>query len=36
MTVDLDGVADDGAPGENDNVRADIENVTGGRGPDVT
>ena len=35
VTIDLDGVADDGAPGESDNVRADVEDVTGGRGPDI-
>lgn len=35
VRVDLDGVADDGATGEGDNVRADVENVTGGGGADV-
>jgi Ca2+-binding RTX toxin-like protein len=29
VTVDLDGVADDGAPGEGDNVDDDIENING-------
>jgi uncharacterized repeat protein (TIGR01451 family) len=35
VTVTLDGVADDGALGEHDNVGADIENVTGGDGGDT-
>jgi Ca2+-binding RTX toxin-like protein len=35
VTVDLDGNADDGVPGEHDNVRPDIENIQGGYGPDV-
>jgi uncharacterized repeat protein (TIGR01451 family) len=35
VTVTLDGVADDGAAGEHDNVGADIENVTGGDGGDT-
>jgi Ca2+-binding RTX toxin-like protein len=35
VIVDLGGVADDGAPGESDNVRADIEEVTGSRDSDV-
>ena len=36
VTVDLDGVADDGQPGvENDNVHSDIEIVYGGSGPDT-
>jgi Ca2+-binding RTX toxin-like protein len=34
VRVDLDGVADDGAVGERDDLRA-IENVRGGRGDDV-
>jgi hypothetical protein len=29
LTATLDGVADDGAPGENDNYAADLENVQG-------
>ena len=35
VRVDLDGVADDGRPGEADNVRADVEEVAGGRGNDT-
>ena len=35
VTVTLDGVANDGAPGEGDNVMPDIENVTGGNGDDL-
>lgn len=35
VTVDLDGVADDGAAGEGDNVRGDVEIVTSGTGSDV-
>lgn len=35
VEVDLDGVADDGAPGERDNAGADIENIVGGSGPDI-
>jgi hypothetical protein len=34
VTVDLDGVADDGSPGENDDLR-NIENVWGGLGDDT-
>ena len=30
VTVDLDDSADDGAAGEGDNVRSDVENLTGG------
>jgi Ca2+-binding RTX toxin-like protein len=30
LLIDLDNVADDGAAGEKDNVRADVENVRGG------
>lgn len=33
--VSLDGVRDDGAPGELDNVRADVEDVTAGPGDDT-
>ncbi len=33
--VSLDGVADDGEPGEGDNVGADVENVRGGTGNNV-
>lgn len=35
LTIDLDGTGDDGAAGENDNVRADIESVRGGSGSDT-
>ncbi len=34
VTVTLDGVANDGAPGENDSVAADFENVVGATGAD--
>src|SRR5688500_16941949 len=34
VTVDLDGMADDGSAGENDTIRADIENIEGGEGND--
>ena len=34
LQIDLDGVADDGEPGENDNVEGDLEQVTGGSGDD--
>ena len=33
--ITLDGVAGDGAAGENDNVRADVEDVSAGPGDDV-
>jgi Ca2+-binding RTX toxin-like protein len=35
VTATLDGVANDGAPGERDNVGADVENLEGGNGQDV-
>jgi Ca2+-binding RTX toxin-like protein len=35
VTVDLDGVADDGVGGELDNVQADVEDLTGGSGNDA-
>ncbi|MTD44460.1 hypothetical protein GKE82_09190 [Conexibacter sp. W3-3-2] len=35
MTVTIDDVADDGAPGEADNVRAENENVLGGSSTDT-
>jgi len=35
LRVSLDGVADDGAAGERDNNRADVENVVGGHLSDV-
>jgi Ca2+-binding RTX toxin-like protein len=34
VTVDLDGVADDGRAGEFDRVGADVEHITGGQFPD--
>jgi Ca2+-binding RTX toxin-like protein len=34
VTVDLDGVADDGASGEGDNAKADLETLIGGSGND--
>ena len=35
VTVDLDNVADDGATGERDNVRSNVENLSGGAGDDT-
>lgn len=35
VTADPDNVADDGEPGEGDNLRGDIEEILGGRGDDV-
>lgn len=35
VTADTDGVADDGEPGENDNVGPDVESLIGGNGADV-
>ena len=35
VRVTLDGIADDGAPGEGDNVLPDVEIVLGGRGDDT-
>ena len=35
ISVDLDNVADDGAAGEGDNVRSDVEVVSSGSGDDV-
>jgi Ca2+-binding RTX toxin-like protein len=35
VSVSLDGVANDGEPGELDKVMADVENVTGGAGNDT-
>jgi len=35
VVVDNDGVADDGAPGELDNVDTDVERITGGWGDDT-
>ena len=34
LKLDLDGIADDGAAGENDMLFADLENLTGGKGND--
>jgi Ca2+-binding RTX toxin-like protein len=34
LTIDIDNKADDGAAGENDNIKADVENITGGSGND--
>ena len=34
ITVTLDGLANDGAAGENDDIGADVENAHGGGGPD--
>ena len=35
VIVTLDGTANDGAPGENDDVGGDVENATGGAGADT-
>ena len=35
VIADIDGVADDGAPNERDNIRTDIENLYGGSANDV-
>jgi Ca2+-binding RTX toxin-like protein len=35
VTVDLDGIADDGEPGENDSIGVDVEDVLGGLGADT-
>ena len=35
VTVDLDGIADDGEAGENDSIAADIEDIIGGLGADI-
>jgi Ca2+-binding RTX toxin-like protein len=35
LTISIDGTANDGAPGETDNVKTDVENVEGGSGNDV-
>lgn len=35
VSVSLNNVANDGAPGEGDNIRLDVENVYGGSGNDV-
>jgi Ca2+-binding RTX toxin-like protein len=35
VTLSIDGTANDGAPGELDNVKTDVENATGGSGNDT-
>jgi CSLREA domain-containing protein len=35
VSVDPDGAADDGSPGENDTTATDVENLTGGKGGDT-
>lgn len=35
LTISIDNLADDGEPGENDNVHLDVEDVWGGDGDDV-
>jgi Ca2+-binding RTX toxin-like protein len=35
LVVDIDGTADDGEAGEADNIKTDVENVTGGAGADA-
>ena len=35
LSLSLDGVANDGAPGENDNIAPDVTTVLGGTGDDV-
>jgi len=35
LTLDIDNAADDGASGEKDNIKTDVENITGGSGNDV-
>src|SRR4029079_6653255 len=35
VRVTLDGAANDGTPGENDSIAADVENATGGSGDDT-
>ncbi len=34
LTLDIDNKADDGVTGENDNIKTDVENITGGQGND--
>jgi hypothetical protein len=34
LTLDIDSKADDGVTGENDNIKTDVENITGGQGND--
>ena len=35
VAADIDGIADDGEPGETDNVRTDVEDLVGGSGGDA-
>lgn len=35
LTIDVDSNADDGATGEKDNIKTDVENITGGSGNDT-
>ena len=35
LTIDIDSNADDGATGEKDNIKTDVENITGGSGNDA-
>ena len=35
LTIDIDSNADDGATGEKDNIKTDVENITGGSGNDT-
>ncbi|GAA4961570.1 hypothetical protein GCM10023225_01490 [Kineococcus glutinatus] len=35
LSLSLDGVSNDGLPGENDRLTTDVERVTGGSGPDT-
>jgi Ca2+-binding RTX toxin-like protein len=35
VIADIDGVADDGEPGENDEIRTDVQNLIGGAGSDT-
>ena len=35
LALSLNGAADDGAPGESDNIKVDVERITGGSGTDT-
>ncbi|WP_157548762.1 hypothetical protein [Nonomuraea candida] len=35
LSVTLDGIADDGLAGEDDNIAADVENIIGGKADDT-
>jgi Ca2+-binding RTX toxin-like protein len=35
LTLDIDNAADDGISGEKDNIKTDVENLTGGSGNDI-